>query len=41
MVREAYLLINAQYRVPITETTNYHFWYSIGLAGNIGKKKKE
>jgi len=41
MFSEAYLLINAQYRVPITETTNYHFWYGIGLAGNIGKKKKE
>jgi len=41
MFGEAYLLINAQYRVPITETTNYHFWYGIGLAGNIGKKKKD
>ncbi len=41
MFSEAYLLINAQYRIPITETTNYHFWYGIGLAGNIGKKKKD
>lgn len=40
LFNEAYLLINAQYRVPITETTNYHFWYGIGLAGNIGKKKE-
>lgn len=38
---EAYLLVNAQYRVPITETTQYHFWFGIGLAGNIGKKKAE
>ncbi len=36
---EAYLLVNAQYRVPVTETTSYHFFYSIGLAGNLGKKK--
>ncbi len=36
---EAYLLMNAQYRIPITETANYHFYYSLGIAGNIGKKK--
>jgi OmpA-OmpF porin, OOP family len=38
---EAYILVNAQYRVPISEVTNYHFWWGIGLAGNIGKKKAE
>jgi OmpA-OmpF porin, OOP family len=38
---EAFLLINAQYRIPVTETTNYHFWFGVGLAGNIGKKKAE
>ena len=37
---EAYLLINSQYRFPVTETANYHFFHSIGLAGNIGTKKK-
>jgi hypothetical protein len=37
---EAFLMINSQYRVPVTESTvNYHFFYSIGLAGIIGKKK--
>jgi OOP family OmpA-OmpF porin len=36
---EAYLLMNAQYRIPITETSNYHFYYSLGIAGNVGKKK--
>jgi hypothetical protein len=37
---EAFLMINSQYRVPVVEnTTNYHFFYSIGLAGIIGKKK--
>jgi OmpA-OmpF porin, OOP family len=37
---EAFLLINSQYRVPVIEnTTNYHFFHSIGLAGIIGKKK--
>jgi hypothetical protein len=38
---EAYLLINSQYRVPVTESANYHFYHSIGLAGNIGKKKSK
>ena len=37
---EAFLLLNAQYRIPITETANYHFYYSLGIAGNIGGKKE-
>ena len=36
---EAFLLINSQYRVPVTQSANYHFYHSIGLAGNIGRKK--
>jgi len=36
---EAFLLVNAQYRIPVTENTSYHFFYSIGLAGTVGKKK--
>jgi OmpA-OmpF porin, OOP family len=35
---EAYLLINSQYRIAVTETTNFHFWHSIGLVGNIGRR---
>lgn len=37
---EAYLLINAQYRIPVTTRSSYHFYYSIGLAGKIGRKKQ-
>lgn len=37
---EAFLLINTQYRVPVTQSTNYHFYHSIGLAGNIGRKNE-
>ncbi|RYY14352.1 MAG: hypothetical protein EOO04_30340 [Chitinophagaceae bacterium] len=37
---EAYLLVNAQYRIPVTNMSSYHFFYSIGLAGNIGRKKQ-
>jgi hypothetical protein len=38
---EAYLLINSQYRVPVTQSASYHFYHSIGLAGNIGKRAKK
>ena len=36
---EAYLLINSQYRVPVTENASYHFYHSITVAGNILEKK--
>jgi OOP family OmpA-OmpF porin len=34
---EAYLQLNSQYRIAVTESTSYHFVHSIGLVGNIGK----
>lgn len=34
---EAYLQINSQYRIAVTESASYHFVHSIGLVGNIGK----
>jgi len=37
---EAYLLINSQYRIPITENAAYHLYHSFGIAGTIGKKKE-
>lgn len=36
---EAFFVFNAQYRVAVTETVSNHFYYSIGIAGNIGRKK--
>jgi OmpA-OmpF porin, OOP family len=36
--REAYLMINSQYRIAITQSTNYHFIHSIGLVGNVGRR---
>lgn len=37
--QEANLFLNTQYRVPVTnETSTYHFMYSFGIAGAIGKK---
>jgi outer membrane protein OmpA-like peptidoglycan-associated protein len=38
---EAALFASGQYRVPVTtETANYHFFYQVGIAGRIGKKKE-
>lgn len=38
---EAFFVFNAQYRVAVTNTVSNHFFYSIGIAGNIGRKKGE
>ena len=37
---ETYLFINSQYRIPVTEYASYHFYHSVTIAGNIGKKKE-
>jgi OmpA-OmpF porin, OOP family len=34
---EAYILLNSQYRISVTESSSYHFFHSIGVAGRIGK----
>jgi len=36
---ESYILINSQYRIPVTENVAYHLYHSIGFAGSITKKK--
>lgn len=35
----AYLLINSQYRIPVTSNASYHFYHSIGVAGTISTPK--
>ncbi|MEO5651017.1 MAG: thrombospondin type 3 repeat-containing protein, partial [Ginsengibacter sp.] len=40
IVDEAFLLINSQYRIPVTENASYHFYNSIGVAGIISAKKE-
>jgi len=37
----AYLLVNAEYRMGITSKTDNHFYYSVGIAGNIKRRKKK
>jgi OOP family OmpA-OmpF porin len=36
--KEAYVLVNSQYRFGLTNINN-HFYYSIGVAGTVGKRK--
>ena len=35
-----YLLINSQYRIPVTENASYHFFHSVTIAGNIAARKE-
>ena len=39
-VNETYLIINSQYRIPVTENASYHFYHSFTIAGNITEKKQ-
>src|SRR5664279_3291979 len=36
---EAYILFNSQYRIPVTENANYHFYHSLSVIGNIASQK--
>ncbi len=38
--QEAFLFINSQYRVAISENSAYHLYHSIGLVGNVGTRKE-
>ena len=38
VVDEVYILLNSQYRVPVTENASYHFYHSLGVAANLFKK---
>jgi len=36
---ESFIMVNSQYRIPVTENVAYHLYHSIGFAGNIKKRK--
>ena len=40
-IDEAFLIINSQYRVAVTDQAASHLYHSIGIAGNIGKARQE
>jgi hypothetical protein len=37
LFNEAAISLGAQYRIPVSEATSYHFMYSFGISGVIGK----
>ena len=37
---KAYILLNSEYRTALSSNVNNHFYYSIGLAGNIRNKSR-
>jgi OOP family OmpA-OmpF porin len=37
---EAFIVLNSQYRTPVTENAASHLYHSITLAGVLGKKKR-
>ncbi len=32
---DTFIMIDSQYRIKVTESTNYHFLYSFGIVGNL------
>lgn len=36
---KAFILVNSQYRIPVTENIAYHLYHSFGVAAAVGKKK--
>jgi outer membrane protein OmpA-like peptidoglycan-associated protein len=38
IVDEVFMMINSQYRVPVTENGSYHFYHSLGVAAPLFKK---
>ncbi len=40
LMPDAFMLFNWQYRLPVTEQANYHFYYSVGFAGPICEGEK-
>ncbi len=39
LIDEVYLMLNSQYRVPVSENAAYHFYHSVGVAANLFPKK--
>src|SRR5437868_8313780 len=40
LMEDVFLMANSQYRIAVTENTNYHFYHSIGIVASIKKKKE-
>ncbi len=40
LVENTFVLLNSQYRIPVTENVAYHFYHGIGIAQSFGKAKE-
>ena len=38
---EVFFLVNAQYRIPVTQNASSHLYYGFTIAGNIGKERND
>ena len=41
LFEDAFLMVNSQYRVPVTENVAYHFYHSFGIVKSFSKPKAE
>lgn len=39
ILEDAFILLNSQYRIPVTENVSYHLYHSIGIGGSISERK--
>ena len=37
--RETFIMLNSQYRIPVTTNVSYHFFHSIGIVANLKDRK--
>jgi len=40
VIDETFIVVNSQYRVPVTENAAYHFYHAIGISTALTKKKE-
>jgi outer membrane protein OmpA-like peptidoglycan-associated protein len=41
LLDDTYVLVNSQYRIPVSENVAYHFYHSFGVVHSFNKKKVE
>lgn len=39
LVENTFVLLNSQYRIPVTDNAEYHFYHSVGIASSFPKAK--
>ncbi|MBL0146539.1 MAG: hypothetical protein IPP48_13180 [Chitinophagaceae bacterium] len=39
LFNDAFIMLNHQYRISVTENAAYHFYHSLGVVAPIGKKQ--